>query len=332
MMAATPSDHVITLADVKAAHERIAPHIHLTPVLTCHTLDRFASDGACGPRELFFKCELFQKSGSFKARGAFNAILSLRGDASRGVCTHSSGNHAQAVAVAARGRCIPAHIVMPSNCPAVKRAAVLGYGATVIECAPTQAAREAACREVESATGAEFIHPSEDARVIAGQGTMALELLAQVAGMDAVIVPIGGGGMTSGVATVIKETDARIRVIAAEPLAASDAYRSKAEGRIQGHDTPPQTIADGLKTTLGPATWPCVRDYVDEIVCVSEEEIVAAMKHVYERMKLVIEPSAAVGVAAALSPVVKAMPGLRRVAIILCGGNVDVTALPFVVK
>lgn len=335
--------------DVHAAHARIRKHVHKTPVITCAAVDSMASDPT-SDREAFFKCELFQKSGSFKARGACNAVFQLDPQtASKGVCTHSSGNHAQALAVAAKMLGIPAYIVMPSNAPAIKKRAVAGYGAQIFDCEPTQAAREAAAGKVEAETGAKFVHPSEDPAVIAGQGTIALELLPQVAELlgldnasrldslkdlpspvlDAVIVPIGGGGMISGVATAIKALDPRIKVIAAEPLEANDAFRSKQEGSMQGNPTPPHTVADGLKTTLGPNTWPIVRDKVDVVVCVSETQIIDAMRIVYERMKLAIEPSAAVGVAVLLSDEVKKIEGLKRFGVILCGGNTDVDKLPF---
>lgn len=352
MAAAGP--YCIAASDVDAARRRIAGLVHETPVLTCSALDSFASAGAAEARAAFFKCELFQKSGSFKARGACNAVMSLPGeDAAKGVCTHSSGNHAAALAVAAKLRGITAHIVMPSDAPAVKREAVAGYGGVIIECAPTQAAREAAAAEVQAKTGARFVHPSEDPLVIAGQGTLGLELLEQAAALqaaaargspaaagdasaaepplDAVIIPVGGGGMLSGVATAIRgRFGDRIRIIAAEPAGADDAFRSKAAGERQGHAVGgPETIADGLKTTLGPNTWPIVRDCVERVVVVSEAEIVAAMRLVYTRMKLAIEPSAAVGVAALLSDEVKAMPGLRRIGVVLCGGNVDIDKLPW---
>jgi threonine dehydratase len=336
------SDHCVSFADVEAAHGRIRSLVHKTPVLTCTTMDELASAGSAEPRELFFKCELFQRSGSFKARGACNAVASLE-SGTNSVSTHSSGNHAQALALAAKLKGIPAHIVMPSNAPTLKRRAVEGYGASVYTCAPTQAAREEMAAQVTKDTSSRFVHPSEDPAVIAGQGTIALELIPQVQELvggassdgpvlDAIIVPIGGGGMTSGIAVAAKGLDPRIRIIAAEPLNADDAARSKASGSIQLNDKPPQTIADGLKTTLGPNTWPVVRDLVERVVTVSEEQILSAMRLVYERMKLAIEPSAAVGVAAALSDEVKGLSGLRRVGIVLCGGNVDLDSLPFVLK
>lgn len=351
MASSAGGSHCIAAADVETARRRIAGLVHETPVLTCSALDASASKDAAESRSAFFKCELFQKSGSFKARGACNAVMSLPAEeAANGVCTHSSGNHAAALAVAAKLRGITAHIVMPSDAPAVKREAVAGYGGVIIECAPTQAAREAAAAEVQAKTGARFVHPSEDPLVIAGQGTLGLELLEQAAALqaaasatsaadasaaqpplDAVIVPVGGGGMLSGVATAIRgRYGDRVRIIAAEPTGADDAFRSKAAGERQGHAAGgPKTIADGLKTTLGPNTWPIVRDCVERVVVVSEDEIVAAMRLVYTRMKLAIEPSAAVGVAALLSEEVKALPGLRRIGVVLCGGNVDIDKLPW---
>jgi len=342
--------YAIRAADVEAAARRIAGTAVRTPLLGSPAFDALAR------REVLFKCELMQRTGSFKLRGACNAVALALDAAPSGapplqVTTHSSGNHAAALACAAALRGVRATIVMPSNAPAVKRRAVEGFGAAVLECAPTQAAREAAARRVVDETGALFVHPSEDPAVIAGQGTVALELLEQVAELlagttdgdgaarpllDAVIVPVGGGGLVSGIATLIKARDPRIRVIAAEPLAAADAFRSKAAGRLEGHPggAAPATMADGLKTTLGPNTWPIVRDLVDEIVCVSEAQISAALRVVYEHLKLAIEPSAAVGVAALLSAELgtEARPELRRVAVILCGGNIDLATLPALLR
>ena len=344
--------YAVTHEDVLAAHARIAHLIHRTPVMTCSALSAMASAAAQRPLTLALKCELFQRSGSFKFRGATNAVQSLPVEAcAAGVCTHSSGNHAQALALAASQRPCAAHIVMPSNAPAIKRAATAGYGARVVECAPTQAAREAAVVEVAARTGAAVIHPSEHPHVIAGQGTLALELLAQASealgappeggcpALDAVIVPVGGGGLISGVALALQGSG--VLVVGAEPAAAADAARSKAAGERLGHPPgpPPDTIADGLKTTLGPHTWPIVRDLVAAIVTVEEAQIRAALRHVYERAKLAIEPSAAVGVAVALSSdfarvLRERLPeGARdsgralRVGIVLCGGNADVDAL-----
>lgn len=336
----------------------IRPYVHRTPLLGCTSISSLSSQATGLPTTLAFKCELFQRSGSFKMRGAMNAVLSLPSEsASLGVCTHSSGNHAQALALAASTFGCPSHIVMPSNSPSVKKEATLGYGAAVIECEPTQAAREGAAKEVASRTGATFIHPSENPHVIAGQGTLVLELLQQAeevfgpaplsppqfAPLDVLIVPVGGGGLISGCALALQTMSGSPHlpiIIGAEPAEAADAYRSKKSGVLQGHTSgPPSTIADGLKTTLGPNTWPIVRDFVDEIITVSEEEIKCALRLVYERAKLAIEPSAAVGVAVATSPAlgvalrallpsttlvsVEASERKLRVAIVLCGGNSD---------
>ena len=318
-MIAPPSP--VTLFDIRAAAERIAPHAHRTPVVTCATLDRLAG------RALFFKCENLQKVGAFKFRGACNAVLQLdAAEAARGVVTHSSGNHAQALALAARLRGVPAHIVMPSTAAAVKRRAVEAYGGRVIACAPTLVAREEAAAAVLAETGGAFVHPYDDARVIAGQGSAALELLAQVEGLDAVVAPIGGGGMVSGTAIAVRTLAPRTRVIAAEPAGADDAARSKAAGRLLPQ-TAPETVADGLRTGLGALTWPVVRDLVDRILTVGDDQIVAAMRLLWERAKLPVEPSAAVALAAVLSDAFPA--GARRVGVMLTGGNVDLDALPW---
>lgn len=376
--------YAITIDDVLAAEERIQSFIHQTPVLTCEavnqrvSLSSSSSSSVPVPR-IYFKCEIFQKSGSFKARGASNAVASLLPEeAAKGVCTHSSGNHAGALAVAAQLRNIPAYIVMPSNAPVIKKVAVQNYKGVIYDCEPNQAAREKKAKEVQEQTGAIFVHPSEDKRVIAGQGTIAIELLFQILPLrniailsttgggtllqhgtgsssstidkynqlkeyarslpqpllNAVVIPIGGGGMISGMATVIKDFDPRILVIAAEPIEANDAYRSKIAGTIQTHPNPPRTIADGLMTTLGPNSWPIVRDKVDHILCVTEEEIIDSMRLIYERMKLVIEPSAAVGVAVIFGKDIQNIPGivLDQVGVVLCGGNVNLDSLPFLKK
>lgn len=311
------------LAAVRAAAERIRPHAHLTPVMTSRSLDATAG------RELFFKCELLQRVGAFKFRGAMNAVASLPADrASRGVVTHSSGNHGQAVALAAKLRGVPATVVMPSDAPAVKRAAVEGYGAAVVLCEPTSAARAEAAARVQAETGAAFIHPSNDPAVIAGQGTIALELLAQVPDLDALVVPVGGGGMISGITLAARELRPGVRVFAAEPLGADDAARSKAAGRLLPQ-LDPRTVADGLRTGLGDNTWPVVRDLVEEVLVVEEPEIIACTRLVWERMKLAIEPSAGVGVAAALGERFRGLEGIQRVGVVLCGGNVDLDRLPW---
>ena len=311
-----------TLADIEWAVERIRPHAHRTPVLTSTTLNQLT--GA----ELFFKCENFQKVGAFKFRGAANAVFSLSdAEAARGVATHSSGNHAQALALAARLRGIPAHIVMPDNSPKVKVEAVRGYGGRIVFCRPTQAERERALAEVVRDTGAAFVHPYDDSRVIAGQATAARELLAEVQGLDLLVAPVGGGGLASGTALAARYLSPATRVVAAEPAGADDARRSLREGRILP-SLDPRTVADGLRTSLGQLTFPILRALLAEVVTVSEEGIVAAMRLVWERMKILIEPSAAVSVAALLEGGLQAR-GLR-VGVILSGGNIDLDALPWI--
>lgn len=317
------SSYAADLAAVREAAARIAPWAHRTPVMTSSTMD------ALSGRALFFKCEIFQRVGAFKFRGACNAVMKLDDvTAARGVVTHSSGNHAQALALAAKLRGIPAHVVMPTSAPAIKREAVLGYGAEVILCAPTLAAREETAARVVRETGGTLIPPYDHPDVIAGQGTIALELMEDVPDLDAIIVPIGGGGMISGIALAARELSPRLKVIAAEPAGADDAARSKREGTLLAQ-TGPKTIADGLMTSMGPLTWPVVRDVVERVITVEEDAIVRAMRLVYERMKLVIEPSAAVGVAVALSEELRAVEGAKRVGVVLCGGNVDLDRLPW---
>ena len=311
------------LRDVRAAAGRIAGLAHRTPVVTCATLDRRAG------RSLFFKCEQFQKAGAFKFRGACNAVRKLAPDvAARGVVTHSSGNHAGALALAARLRGIPAHIVMPRNASAVKRRAVEEYGGRVVLCEPTLAAREETAAAVLAETGATLIPPYNHPDVMAGQGTAALELLEEVPGLDAVVAPVGGGGLVSGVCLAAKGLNPAVRVFAAEPAGADDAARSKAAGKLIPQ-TGPRTVADGLLTSLGDLTWPVVRDLVERVVTVTEDEIVRAMRLAWERAKLLIEPSAAVAVAAVLSEEFRALGGLGRVGVILSGGNVDLDRLPW---
>jgi threonine dehydratase/serine racemase len=308
---------------IRAAAARIATQVRRTPVATCATLDRLAG------RNLFFKCEHLQRVGAFKFRGASNAVLSLPADvAGRGVVTHSSGNHAQALALAAKLRGIPAHIVMPSNSAAVKRRAVEGYGARVIACEPTLAARESTAEAVRAETGAVFVHPYDDADVIAGQGTAALELFEDAGPLDAIVAPVGGGGLLSGTCIAARSLSPKTRLIAAEPLGADDAARSFAAGKLMPQ-TAPATIADGLRTSLGELTWPILRDHLERVVTVSEEEIVAAMRLAWERAKFLIEPSSAVALAAALSPEFPALPASARIGIVLTGGNVDLDRLPW---
>jgi threonine dehydratase/serine racemase len=316
-------NYAANLAAVRAAAERIHGHAHVTPVLTSAALDTLAG---CS---LFFKCEHLQRVGAFKFRGAMNAVACLSdAELRRGVVTHSSGNHAQALALAARLRGAPAFIVMPRTAPAIKRAAVEGYGGRVVLCEPTLADREATAARIQAETGATLIPPFNHPDVIAGQGTVALELLEQVPDLDTVVVAVGGGGLISGIALALREAAPRVRVIGAEPALADDAAASKAAGALQPA-RPPQSIADGLLTSLGPLTWPVVRDVVERIIVVDEGSIVASMRLVFERMKQVIEPSAAVPLAAALAPAFAAEVGGRRVGVVLCGGNVDLAHLPW---
>ena len=310
-----------TLADIRAAAERIRPYAHRTPVLTCHTLDE-----QVGAR-VFLKCENLQKVGAFKFRGACNAVYSLTDEqAARGVATHSSGNHAQALALAARMRGIPAYIVMPSNAPQVKKDAVAGYGGRITFCEPTLAARESTLARIVEETGAEVVHPYNDERVIAGQGTAALELLADIPDLDVVITPVGGGGLLSGTSLTVKGVAPRVRVIAGEPENADDAYRSLQADRILPSENP-KTIADGLLTSLGTLTFPIIRENVEQIVTVSEAGIVASMKFVWERAKIIIEPSSAVAVGVLWERKID-LTGLK-VGVILSGGNVDLGKLPW---
>ncbi len=311
----------VTLTDIRQAAERIRPYAHRTPVLTCESLDR-----QVGAR-VFLKCENLQKVGAFKFRGACNAVFSLsEAQAARGVCTHSSGNHAQALALAARLRGIPAYIVMPENAPAVKKAAVAGYGGQITLCAPTLEARETTLAQVRAESRAEMVHPYDDVRVIAGQGTAALELLEEVPDLDAVIAPVGGGGLLSGTALAVKGLAPRVRVLAGEPEMADDAYRSLQAGRVLP-SLHPATVADGLLTSLSERTFGILRRHVEQIVTVSEAGIVAAMRFVWERAKIVIEPSAAVAVAVLWEGKVN-LDG-AKVGVILSGGNVDLERLPW---
>ena len=311
----------LDLAAIRAAHERIRPYIHRTPVLTSARFDD-ASGGS-----LFFKCENFQKVGAFKARGATNAVLSLDDEtARRGVATHSSGNHAAALARAAKLRGIPAHIVMPSNTLKVKVRAVEGYGARIVFCEPNQQAREEACARVIAETGATLVHPFENENVMAGQGTVAVELLEEVPDLDLLLCPVGGGGVLSGTAVAAKSLRPGIKVIATEPAGADDAAQSFHKHELIRQDTK-STIADGLRTDLGQPNFDLIQRYVDDIVTVTEENIVAAMRAIWETLKIVVEPSGAVAYAAVLEGKVECRG--KRVGIILTGGNVDLDALPW---
>jgi threonine dehydratase len=310
-----------TLQDIREAAERIKPYAHRTPVTTNASLDR-----KVGAR-VYLKCENFQKVGAFKFRGACNAVFSLSDEeAKRGVCTHSSGNHAQALALAARMRGIAAHIVMPENAPQVKKDAVAGYGGQITYCEPTLQAREATLRRVVESTGAAFIHPYDNERVIAGQGTAALELLVDVPDLDAIIAPVGGGGLLSGTSIAATEIKKGIRVLAGEPEMADDAFRSLQAGKVLPSENP-KTIADGLLTSLSELTFSIIQSRVERIVTVSEQGIVDAMKFIWERAKIIIEPSAAVAVAVLWEKKVD-LAGLK-VGVILSGGNVDLGKLPW---
>jgi threonine dehydratase len=315
--------YAISLKDVQIAAKRIAGAAHRTPIMRCATLDRLAG------RRLFFKCEQWQKVGAFKFRGACNAVLKLSdAEAKKGVVTHSSGNHAQALALAAKLRGIPAHIVMPRNATPVKRRAVEDYAANVVECEPTLIAREVKVAEVQGRTGAILIPPYNHPDVMAGQGTVALEMLDEIPDLDAIVAPIGGGGLMAGVAIAAKALKPAIRLFAAEPLGADDAARSKASGTFI-QQTAPQTIADGLLTSMGDMTWPVIRDLVEAVVTVTEEEIVQAMRLTWERAKFLIEPSSAVAVAAVLRQAFQGLPGMRNVGIVLSGGNVNLDRMPW---
>jgi threonine dehydratase len=313
-----------SLEDIRQAHERIRPFVHRTPVLTSSTINRIAGG------EIFFKCENFQKAGAFKIRGACNAVFSLSDDeAKRGVATHSSGNHAAALALAARWRGIPAHVVMPETAPHVKKLAVAGYGAEIVFCKPTLEARERALAEVVARTGAAFVHPYNDLRVITGQATAAIELCEEVQNLDLVIAPVGGGGLVSGTAVAASLVSPKTAVMAAEPERADDAYQSLRSGRIVP-SVHPNTIADGLLTSLGDLTFPIIQRHVKDIILVSEEAIVEAMRCLWERMKILVEPSAAVPLGAILSRRLDVAG--RRAGVILSGGNVDLDRLPWVPK
>ena len=310
-----------TRDNIIVAHRTVRQYAHRTPVLTSQSINKILG---C---EIFFKCENFQKVGAFKFRGASNAVFNLHDKlAQNGVCTHSSGNHAAALALAAAIRGIPAYIVMPSNAPAIKRKAVEGYGAIITTCEPTQADREKTLQEVQVRTGATFIHPYENFDVICGQGTAALELLEEVSDLNSLLTPVGGGGLFSGTLIYSKETFPKLEVYAGEPQNADDAFRSLRDGVLHP-SVNPNTIADGLRTSLCPLTLSIIQRYADGILTVSEESIVQAMRMVWERMKIIIEPSSAVPVAA-----VMCYPQVfreKKVGVVISGGNVDLENLPF---
>ena len=311
----------ITLKDINDAAERIKPYIHRTPVLTNESLNQLVN------AHVYLKCENLQKVGAFKFRGACNAVFSLSDEeAVRGASTHSSGNHAQALALAAKLRGIPAYIVMPGNAPKVKKDAVAGYGGEITFCEPTLEARESTLIRVMQDTGSTVIHPYDNEHVIAGQGPAALELLEDIPDLDVILAPVGGGGLISGTAIAATGLKAGIRVIAAEPETADDAFRSLQAGEIIPSKNP-QTIADGLLTSLGTITFPILQQHVEQIVTVSESTITEAMKFIWERAKIIIEPSAAVAVGVLRERKID-LNGLR-VGVILSGGNVDLERLPW---
>ena len=320
----------VTLENVVNAARVIKPFIHRTPIVTSNFFDRITG------KHIFFKCENFQKIGAFKIRGTTNAIHKIlaANDTERKpiIVTHSSGNHAQAVASASKRNGLDAWIVMPSNAPHVKKNAVKEYGAKIVECDPTQECREATANKLIAELGqdAVFLSPYDDVNIIAGQGTMGLEILEDVSSLDAIVVPVGGGGMLSGICVAVKGMNPKIKILAAEPLNADDCAKSFAAGRKIPNQSPPQTVADGLKVSVGDITWPIIKENIADVITVTEDEIVAAMKLVFERMKLVIEPSAAVGVAAILTKRFKQnYSSLTNVCVVLCGGNVDMEKLPW---
>uniref|UniRef100_K7FI19 Serine racemase n=1 Tax=Pelodiscus sinensis TaxID=13735 RepID=K7FI19_PELSI len=314
--------YCISLADVEAAQSHLHGLIHLVP------LDQLAG------RRLFFKCELFQKTGSFKIHGALNAVRSLalaapgNREQPKAIVTHSSGNHGQALAFAAKLEGIPAHIVVPCTALLCKKAAICSYGARLVPCEPTDKSRaEVAAQTVQEKEGV-MVHSSRDPSVIAGQGTIALEVLQQVPQVNAPVVPVGGGGMVAGIAVAAKALRPDVRVYAAEPCNADDNYRSKVTGELTPNLHPPGTIADSVKTNIGPNTWPIIKDLVDDVLTVSEKEIKQTTQLVWERVKLLIEPTAGVGVAAVLSKQFQSVSQeVKKICIVLCGGNVDLDSL-----
>ena len=308
-------------SELSQIQERIDPYVHQTPVMTSGILNQISGG------DLYFKCENFQKMGAFKMRGAANAILSLKKDErARGVVAHSSGNFAQAVALSAQMMGVKAYIVMPSNAPKVKKQAVEAYGGIITECEPTIEARQSTTDDIAAKTGASPLHPSNQDEVILGNSTIAIELFDQVSDLQRIIVPVGGGGMLAGVSLACEAFSPNCEVIGAEPIAVDDAKRSLHLGRIVKNETS-DTIADGLRTHLGDRNFPIIQRVVKRIITVEEEEIVDAMKLVWERMKIVIEPSAGVGVAVALRE--KELVSQGKTGVIICGGNVDLENLPW---
>ncbi|XP_047403503.1 serine racemase isoform X1 [Sciurus carolinensis] len=323
------AQYCISFADVEKAHINIRDYIHLTPVLTSSILNQVAG------RNLFFKCEVFQKTGSFKIRGALNAIRGLIPATLEGkpkaVVTHSSGNHGQALTYAAKLEGIPAYIVVPQTAPNCKKLAIQAYGASIVYSEQSDESREKVTKRILEETEGIMVHPNQEPAVIAGQGTIALEVLNQVPLVDALVVPVGGGGMVAGIAITVKALKPSVKVYAAEPLNADDCYKSKLRGELTPNPYPPETIADGVKSSIGLNTWPIIRDLVDDVFTVTEDEIKYATQLVWERMKLLIEPTAGVGVAAVLSRNFEAVaPEVKNICIVLSGGNVDLTSLSWV--
>ncbi|WP_299944231.1 beta-hydroxyaspartate dehydratase BhcB [uncultured Ruegeria sp.] len=318
-------DHIpaadLTIEDVRTAHERIRPHIRRTPIMTSDYLNDLT--GA----QLYFKCENFQEAGAFKVRGASNAVFGLSDEmATKGVCTHSSGNHALSLSYAAGRRGIPCNVVMPRTAPQAKKDAVRRYGGTITECDPSTTSREATFAEVQARTGGEFVHPYNDPRVITGQATCSAELLEQTDGLDALIAPIGGGGMVSGTCLTVSNLAPETAIYAAEPEQADDAYRSFKAGHIIADDAP-KTVADGLLVPLKENTWHFVSNHVTDIFTASEQEIIDAMKLTWKYLRVVMEPSSAVP----LATILKNPDTFRgkRVGVIVTGGNVDLDKLPW---
>ncbi len=310
-----------TQKDVREAVKRVSPYVHHTPVLTSATINGMLN------ASVFFKCENFQKMGAFKFRGAINAILQLSEDErARGVITHSSGNFAQALALAAKNLETKAYIVMPTDAPAVKREAVAGYGAHIIDCAPGLKSRESTMVSQQKKTGATFIHPSNDLNVILGNSTAVMEMAKEVETMDVIIAPVGGGGLIAGTALATNYLSYYIETIGAEPFGADDAFLSLKTGKIQPSINP-KTYADGLKTQLGDLNFPIIQKFVSKIIRVEESEIIGAMRLIWERMKIIIEPSSAVAVAALLRNSSEFKN--RKIGVILSGGNADLDNLPF---
>ncbi|KAE8622244.1 hypothetical protein XENTR_v10005158 [Xenopus tropicalis] len=313
--------YCITLKDVQDAQANIQGLIHTTPIITSSSLNALAG------RKLFFKCELLQKTGSFKIRGALNAVKNLPANEPVAVVTHSSGNHGQALALAAQMRGIPAHVVVPRTAASCKKAAISAYGAQIIECEPNDKSRTEVAAQTVNDVGGILVHPNQDPAVIAGQGTIALEVLQQVPEIEALVVPVGGGGMLAGITIAAKAIKPEVKIFAAEPLNADDCYRSKINGQLTPNLKPPTTIADSVKTSIGPNTWPIIRDLVDDVLVISEEEIKAATRLVWERLKLLIEPTAGLGLAAVLTTHFQEVAGnIQNIGVVLCGGNIDLAS------